>query len=83
MKKTIITLLAIAFMTGTAFAGYVAVQDGTTLGSTASPTLNVKGSKGVQIEYRPDSTAGQGYVLGAYHSSGTQTFASSSGEVGS
>jgi hypothetical protein len=80
MKKTILMLIAISCFASTAFATYVAVQDGTTLGS-AAPTLTVKGSKGVQIEYGADTTAGQGYVLGAYHTSGTQTYASSSGDT--
>ena len=82
MKKTILTLLAIACFAGTAFATYVDVQDGVAIPASGTAQMNVKGSKNVKIEYVADTTtAGQGYVLGASHGSGTQTFGTSSGDT--
>jgi hypothetical protein len=80
MKKTILLLLAISCVTSTAFAAYVAIESGATIGS-GSNTTTIRGSKGVQASYVSESTAGQGYVLGTYHSSGTQTLGTSSGDT--
>jgi len=51
-------------------------SNGLTVGSTS--TTQVKGSKGVVISY---NGVQQGYVLGSYHTSGTQTFGTSSGDT--
>ncbi|MBI2354918.1 MAG: hypothetical protein HYV06_07805 [Deltaproteobacteria bacterium] len=81
MKKYILASLVVLFVAATSYAAYEAVDGtGKTLGSTK--TTVVKGSKGVMVDYGADtSTSGQGYVLGAYHGSGTQTFATSSGDT--
>lgn len=81
MKKIILSA-ALVLCATSAFASYEAVDTATgkTLGTTQ--TTVAKGSKGVMIEYLADTTNnGQGYVLGSYHSSGTQTYASSSGDT--
>jgi hypothetical protein len=79
MKKIIFAFITVLFAASISFASYEAVDGtGKTLGSTKSTV--VKGSKGVMVDFVADS-AGQGYVLGAYHSSGTQTFGTSSGDT--
>lgn len=80
MKKFMILIAALLMTASAAFADYEAADGaGKTLGSTK--TLVVKGSKGVSVNYAGDTTAGQGYVLGAYHASGTKTYGSSSGDT--
>lgn len=80
MKKLIIVSVALLMTASAAFAAFeLADGDGKTLGSTK--TLVVKGSKNVYVDYAADTTAGQGYVLGAYHGSGTKTYGSSSGDT--
>jgi len=80
MKKTILAAITVLLMATTAFAAYELVDGaGKTLGSSPHSTV-VRGSKGVMVDYVEDS-AGQGYVLGAYHGSGTQTYATSSGDT--
>ena len=81
MKKSILFSIAILCVASTSFATYVAVEDGALIGSATNGQTTVKGSKGVKIEYVSESTGGQGYVLGAFHNSGTQTFATSSGDT--
>lgn len=80
MKKFIILMAALLMTASAAFAAYEAADAaGKTLGSTK--TLVIKGSKGVSVDYAADTTAGQGYVLGAYHASGTKSYGSSSGDT--
>jgi uncharacterized protein YxeA len=80
MKKTILFLLAITCVASTAFAAYQSIENGASIGSTSTTTI--KGSKGVQAIYNADTTtSGQGYTIGVYHSSGTQTYATSSGDT--
>lgn len=80
MKKiTLMTMLLFVVTTGSALASYGEGDTGgsKTIGSTS--TAVVKLSKGVSIDY-VSATGGLGYVVGTYHSSGTKTFASSSGD---
>ncbi|RII31667.1 MAG: hypothetical protein CXR30_02310 [Geobacter sp.] len=80
MKKTIIALFVCLLAVSAAYAEYAKVEDGLDIGKTEKTT--VKGSKGVLIDFIADETTeGQGYVLGAYHGSGTQTYATSSGDT--
>lgn len=84
MKKTIIALFVCLLATSAAYAAatYSKVEDGLEIGATLKTTI--KGSKGVLVSYAGDTTSddkGQGYVLGAYHGSGTQTYATSSGDT--
>jgi uncharacterized protein YxeA len=84
MKTILLTLLTVVLFTASAFAAYTDVATGDDLGTTTTPAWVAKGSKGVQVDYIGAGTAGaggQGYVLGAYHLSGTQTFATSSGDT--
>ncbi len=78
MKKTILTILSVLIASTSAFAAATVgdASNGLTIGSTA--TTVVKGSKGVTVSY--DGVA-QGYILGAWHTSGTQTFGTSSGDT--
>lgn len=83
MKKTIIALLLSVFVASVSFAAtsstnWILVENGNDLGTTSTPAFSAKGSKGVSVAYL--ATA-QGYVIGASHSSGTQTYASSSGDT--
>jgi hypothetical protein len=82
MKQIVLILvLSLVVFSANAFAEYAAADSAGNLaiGSTITGTLKV--SKGVSVDYAGDSTAGLGYVIGAYHSSGTRTFASSSGDA--
>lgn len=81
MKKFIILVAALLMTASAALAAYEVADDadGKTLGSTK--TLVIKGSKGVSVDYAADTSAGQGYVLGAYHASGTKSYGSSSGDT--
>lgn len=84
MKKiALFAALLLVFSSGAAFAWSSGTYDagdtaGTvTVGSTS--TANVKVSKGVSLSYKSQTT-GLGYSVATYHSSGTKTFASSSGD---
>lgn len=71
-------MLAIVAFAGTVWASQSGdASNGLTIG-TSTNTYTVKGSKGVTVTY---DGAAQGYVLGSYHTSGTQTFGSSSGDT--
>ena len=84
MKKiALLAVLLLAFSAVSAFAWTAKTYDagsadGTvTVGTTGA--VAVKVSKGVSLAYDAETT-GLGYSVGAYHSSGTKTFASSSGD---
>lgn len=82
MKKTIIALFVCLLAASAAYATYAKVENGLDIGITLKTTI--KGSKGVLVDFIGDTTTtdkGQGYVLGAYHGSGTQTYATSSGDT--
>jgi len=84
MKKiALLTLLLLSFSAMSALAWTAKTYDaGSTDGTvTVGDTgpVDVKVSKGVSLAY--DAAAdGLGYAVGTYHSSGTKTFASSSGD---
>ena len=84
MKKiALLTLVLFSLSIASAFAwtdgSYDAGSaDGTVTVGTTGPVA-VKVSKGVSLAYNAEAT-GLGYAVGAYHSSGTKTFASSSGD---
>lgn len=85
MKKYIFMIAAVVFIASGVYAAtedgaYQAATTGLDIGGSAG-TTNVKSSKGVMIGYKADTTAGLGYVLGSYHTSGTQTYATSSGDT--
>ena len=85
MKKiALLALLLLSFSAVSAFAWTAKTYDpGSTDGTvTVGDTgpVAVKVSKGVSLAYDAETTAGLGYSVGAYHSSGTKTFASSSGD---
>jgi len=80
MKKMIIFSVSIICLASTVFALYVPVEDGALLGTVKK--ITVRGSKGVMVEYRGDvTTFGLGYVMGTFHPSGTQTYATSLGDT--
>lgn len=92
MKKIIALTALFGLVSSMAFAanptGYNSAENGVTLGGTgtpASPNLSVKSSKGVSINFKggaADSNShNQSYSLGAYHASGTKTYATSSGDT--
>lgn len=82
MKKIFLAFVALLMAAGIGYAmndGSYATGDTVSLGATT-----VKPSKSVYLGYKPDNTtagSAQGYVLGAYHGSGTMTYASSSGDT--
>lgn len=83
MKKILVLAALFSLCASSAFAAYTAYQDGAAVGS-GTPTMTFKSSKSVQIEYTGGATANSqnySYVCGAYHSSGTKTFGSSSGDT--
>lgn len=82
MKKIALLSAVLFSMTiGSAFAAFTAADTaGTLLVGTSPRQVALKLSKGVSAEYGADTTAGLGYVVGTSHSSGTKTYASSSGD---
>ncbi|PLX91345.1 MAG: hypothetical protein C0621_11115 [Desulfuromonas sp.] len=81
MKKILIlTIAAALFATPALAATTFNVDDGSGVTLGSSETMNVKLSKNVKMGYAA-ATAGLGYVIGAFHTSGTRTFASSSGDA--
>jgi hypothetical protein len=78
MKKIIFAVLSVLFASSSAFAAAQSgdASNGLTIGATA--TTVVKGSKGVTVSY---NGVQQGYILGTWHTSGTQTFATSAGDT--
>ena len=80
MKKiALFAVLLLLVTSGSVFAAFESPDDSgsLTIGSTGSTT--VKLSKNVKLEYGAHAT-GLGYVVGTYHTSGTKTYASSSGD---
>lgn len=80
MKKiTILALVLIAFSSTSVFAWDAGTNGEATVGTDV--TAKVKLSKSVSIDYAADTTTdGLGYAVATYHSSGTKTFGSSSGD---
>lgn len=78
MKKIMFTMLFVLATTSAAFAAAQSgdASNGLTVGATR--TTVVKGSKGVTVSY---NGVQQGYILGAWHTSGTQTFGTSAGDT--
>jgi hypothetical protein len=54
--------------------------DGKVVGSPGK-SVKLTASKNVWVDYKSDSVAGQGYLLGTYHTSGSQTFGTSAGDT--
>lgn len=86
MKKYILVIATVLLASSGAYAvindgSYGAASDGLAIGSDTNGQTTVKASKGVQIGYKADTTSGLGYILASYHESGTQTFATSSGDT--
>ena len=79
---TIASILSLAAV-GSAFAD-VTFDDSATV-TMGAPTMAVKPSKNVKVVYKPSTaTTGNGsvaYAISAAHSSGSKTFASSSGDT--
>jgi len=82
MGKIFSAVLIIAVAATASYAAYGAsdASNGQTVGSGPNQAT-VRSSKGVYVEYIPEPTAGQGYVLGTYHGSGTLTFGTSAGDT--
>ncbi|GLI36612.1 hypothetical protein KI811_15455 [Geobacter hydrogenophilus] len=82
MKVKILTVcVAVSLMgAGSAFAAYTAADSNGTkeVGTTIKATL--KFSANVTSEYK-NNTDGTAYVIGTSHTSGTKTYASSSGDT--
>lgn len=85
MKKiALLAALLFVFSSGAAFAWTSGTYDagdtaGTVTVGTSGKSADVKVSKGVSLAYKSQAT-GLGYSVATYHSSGTKTFASSSGD---
>lgn len=84
MKKiAILAIVMFALSSASAFAWtsgtYAAADAGGTLTVGSTSTATVKLSKSVSLAYTSQTT-GLGYSVGASHSSGTKSFASSSGD---
>jgi len=86
MKKiALLTVLLLSFSAMSALAWSAKTyDDGSTdgtviVGGTSGESVAVKVSKGVSLAYDA-ADEGLGYSVGTYHSSGTKTFASSSGD---
>lgn len=80
MKKiAFVTLILFVVSTGSALAAFEEADTAGTLTIGSTAATDVKLSKGVALEYVSE-TDGLGYVVGTSHSSGTKTFASSSGD---
>lgn len=76
MKKTaIFTVLLLVLSAGSVFA----VVDGETIGGETDEALTMSLSNNVTLTYNEESS-GLGYAVGTYHSSGTRTYAGSSGD---
>jgi hypothetical protein len=83
LKKSVSSFLLIVFAASAAYAAYgtTDASNGQTVGTAPNHTM-VTSSKNVFVEYIAETTVGgQGYVLGAYHSGGTMTFATSAGDT--
>lgn len=77
MKKiAILALVLMGLSVSSAFAAY----SGSPKVCGSTDTLTVQLSNNVSMEYSA-ATNGLGYVVGAYHSSGTKTFGTSSGDA--
>ena len=86
MKKILacsIALLAMAATPVFAATGFTQATNGQVqLGKQAGNQTNVPVSTNVQLDYIGDTVGpGLGYILAASHSSGTRTYASSSGDT--
>lgn len=80
MKKiALLAALLLMVTNGSALAAYAAGDDAGSLELGTTAQVTVKLSKGVELDYI-EETDGLGYIVGAYHTSGTKTFASSSGD---
>ena len=85
MKKALIlAIFSVVLVSSQAMAEFVKgdASGAVEIGSTQKLTLKL--SKDVAVEYLGSTTSGEeglGYVIGASHSSGTRTFASSSGDA--
>ena len=78
----VILLLILLLITGSAVAGQNIYSDATTgiiLGQAGNNPLTIYGSNHVYVTYVYDPN-GSGYVLATYHSLGTVTYSSSSGD---
>jgi len=82
MKSKILAFAGIlALAAGTAFAAdgtQVTFNDSTT--SVGTPAASVKVSKNVQIQYQPEA-AGLTYSMTSFHTSGTKSYGTSSGDT--
>ena len=87
MKKiAFLTALMMAFSCGLAFSEdlasdgtYSTGQDLTILGTDGDLTLKL--SNNVLLSYKKSATGGLGYSVASYHTSGTRTYGSSSGDA--
>jgi len=87
MKLSRILAIAAIFSlaaVGSAFAADKSFTDAGT-DTAGTPSMGIKPSKNVTVYYKPSTTtSGTGvisYSVSAYHSSGTKSFASSSGDT--
>ncbi len=77
MKKiAFLTAVLLVCSFGVAFADYEPGPK--TLGTTDSITIQL--SSKVEMDYKAETT-GLGYTIGAFHTSGTRTYGSSSGDA--
>jgi hypothetical protein len=81
MRKTILFALVTLLLAASAFATAVTQDYGTALPTPSGGTpIAGKLSTNVLLAYKSE-TNNTGYTVGAYHSSGTRTYASSSGDA--
>ena len=89
MKK--ILLLACVAMVLAPLSSFAAISGGSQTVSSGMVILKNSGTKGgearigisngVNFYYYPDTTAGQGYIAGTFHTGGDRTYGSSSGDT--
>lgn len=92
MKIIVMLVMAVLVSASIAFAvsttdGYKACENGFTLGGGTppsgqgtAPTMSLKSSKGVKLNYL-GSSDGTGYIIAGSHTSGTKSYGSSSGDT--
>ena len=84
MKKNIFTLALVASVIS--YAGIAMAANGTAVTfddstkTVGTPVATVNVSKGVSVKYVPEQ-AGLTYSMSSFHSSGTKTYATSSGDT--
>lgn len=80
MKKVLLIALALSLFAAPAFAAASWVSGAATLGTSSGGQLSVQLSNNVQLDYQA-ATDGSTFAAASYHTRGTRTYASSSGDA--